>query len=186
MRRFVAILLTVFLLSGCSGNQKSIEPGLKLREQLFNSNGCSFEAKITADYGDEIYDFSMQCSFDKVGNMTFIVNEPESIYGISGTISLTGGSITFEEKALAFPLMADEQITPISAPWLLIKTLRGGYLRACEERADEIHLIFDDSYEEDALQADVYLTNKHIPVRGEFLFRGRRIITIDVINFTYL
>lgn len=186
MRRFFVLLLIVTILSGCSGDRKSIEPGLKLRERLLNGNGCSFEAKITADYGNELYNFSMQCTFDNAGNMTFTVKEPESISGISGKISSESSQITFDDQALAFPLLADDQITPISSPWLLVRTLRGGYLRACEEDNNGIHLIIDDSYEEDALQTDVYLGSENNPLRGEFLFHGRRIISIDVINFKYL
>ena len=186
MRRVFAFVLTVMTLFGCSKNSETIEPGLKLREQLLNSKGCSFEAKITADYGDELYSFSMQCSFDSVGNLSFTVNEPESINGISGTVSLEGGRIAFDDKVVAFPLLTDDQLTPISSPWLFMNTLRGGYLRACEETKNEIHLIYDDSYESDALQVDVYITEKYVPIHGEFLFRGRRIITIDVTNFKYL
>ena len=186
MKRIFALLLIITILSGCTRDLKSIEPGLKLRERLLSSNGCSFEAKITADYIDELYTFTMQCTFDNAGNMTFTVIEPESISGISGKISSESSQITFDDQALAFPLLADDQITPISSPWLLVHTLRGGYIRACAENNNEIHLIIDDSYEENALQTDVYLGSGNNLLRGEFLFRGRRIIAIDVVNFKYL
>lgn len=185
MKRILAVIFTVIILSGCS-NSKAIEPGLQLREKLLNSNGCSFDALITADYADEIYTFTMQCEIDQNGNLSFCVKEPISISGITGTMTADGGKLTFDDKALAFPLLADDQITPISGPWLLLKTLRGGYLRACETGKNETHLILDDSYQEDALQVDVYLTKENIPIRGEFLFRGRRILSIDVRNFAYL
>ena len=95
------------------------------------AQAVSFDAEITADYGDKTYTFAMHCESDTKGDMTFTVTAPESIAGISGTISASGGKLTFSDTALAFDLMADDQLSPVSAPWILMKTLRSGYLTSC-------------------------------------------------------
>ena len=41
-----------------------------------------------------------------------------------------------------------------------------------------------DSFEEDSLTLDVWLDGEDAPVRGEILHGGRRIVTMDVKNFT--
>ena len=115
--------------------------------------------------------------------MQFTVLQPESIAGITGNISSGEGKLTFDDVALQFPLLADGQITPISGPWILMKTLLGGYLTAVSEEEDLLHLTINDSYEEDALQMEIWLNEENAPVCAEILYDGRRIVTMNVENF---
>ena len=185
MKRFVAAVLFVFFLTGCKDSNASLERGLALRERMQQA-GCSFTAKVTADYGDKLYCFTMQCTSDTAGTVTFRVTEPESISGISGSISGTGGCLTFDETVLAFDLLADGELSPVSAPWLLVKTLRGGYLRACTKKAENLCLVVDDSYEEDALQLDILLNSDDLPQQAEILWQGRRVLSITVEDFVFV
>ena len=47
-----------------------------------------------------------------------------------------------------------------------------------------LHLTIDDSYEEDALQLDIWLDGQNLPVQSDILYDGRRILTVQVSNFT--
>lgn len=182
MKRMLAIILTVFLLTGCSGNG-SIDGALVLREQLLKSNGCSFDALITADYGQKVYNFAMHCQTNNHGDLTFTVTEPGTIRGITGKISNEGGKLTFDDQALAFEMIADGQIVPVSAPWLLIRSLRSGYIAYSGEDQPYTRVRFDDSYRDDAIHLDVWFSEDNIPVRGEILWQGRRVVSVDVKNF---
>lgn len=186
MKRLLVIFFAVICLFGCSNRKSSVEPGLKLREKLLTGNGCRFTAVITADYGDLTQTFSMECTADTNGNIDFSVLEPEAISGVTGKISGDGGRLTFDDHAIAFSMLADGQIAPVSTPWIVLKTLRSGYIRACETKKDYAHLIIDDSYEEDALQLDVYLTAEHIPEQADILWRGKRYLSVSVKNFCFL
>ena len=182
MKKLSVLLIVLLFLGGCSGKQEELERAMTLRAKLLASE-CSFDAKITADYGDKLYVFAMACQGDSRGNLTFTVTESESIAGITGVISQDGGELTFDDTALAFPLMADEQLTPVSAPWILLKTLRGGYLTSANMEEELLHLTIDDSYEEDALQLDIWLDGQNLPVQSDILYDGRRILTVQVSNF---
>ena len=122
----VAIVCVIFLLSGCKSANAPTDRVFALRSRILDSNGCSFHTTVSADYGDKIYTFSMDCVTDKDGNLAFTVTEPTTIAGITGKITVVGGSITFDDKVLAFQSIADDQVTPVMAPWLFIKTLRSG------------------------------------------------------------
>ena len=183
MKKLSVLLIVLLFLGGCSGKQEELERAMTLRAKLLASE-CSFDAKITADYGDKLYVFAMTCQGDSRGNLTFTVTEPESIAGITGIISQDGGRLTFDDMALAFPLMADDQLTPMSAPWIFLKTLRGGYLTSANTEEELLHLTIDDSYEEDALQLDIWLDGQNLPVQSDILYDGRRILTVQVSNFT--
>ena len=157
---------------------------MELRAKLL-ADSSSFHTQVTADYGDKLYTFGMYCEADSKGNVGFRVTKPEAIAGIEGSISSDGGKFTFDDAALAFPLLADDQVTPVSAPYLLIKTLRGGYVRSVGVDGELVRVTIDDSYEEDALQLDIWLNGENAPVRAEILYDGRRILSMDITEFQF-
>lgn len=158
---------------------------MNLRAELLSS-GCSFDAEVTADYGDKAYTFTMACQCDAQGRMSFTVSSPESISGITGILSQDEGALTFDDVVLAFPLLADGQLSPVSAPWTFTNSLRGGYIRAAGEEEGLLRLTIDDSFDEDSLQLDVWLDSEDRPVRGEIVYAGRKILTIQISNFHIL
>lgn len=182
MKRIGAIFIVLILLTGCSSGESEINRAMELRAKLLRSD-CSFTAEITADYGDKVYTFVLACSGDARGDLAFEVVEPESISGITGTITGEGGFLTFDDAALQFDLLADDQVTPVSAPWIFLKTLRGGYLTAAGEEADLLRVTIDDSYEDDALQLDIWLNDENIPVQADILYDGLRILSLKVTDF---
>ncbi len=186
MKRIFAVLLVFFCFTGCKNSSSDIGRAMALREQLLSGKGCAFDTVITADYGDKVYTFCMSCHADTQGDLTFTVTDPKTISGISGKISSQGGHLTFDDKALAFEMLADGQVTPVSAPWLLIRTLRGGYLTACGADAEYLRVAIDDSYEENALHLDIWLNTQNVPVRAEILWQGQRVVSLEVRNFSYV
>lgn len=183
MKKLAVLVLAVLLLGGCTGKRSEMDTAMQLRAALLACRSCSFDADITADYGDKVHTFSMTCTADSKGAVSFTVTAPESIAGITGAVSDEDGHLTFDDAVLAFPLLADGQVTPVSGPWILIKTLRGGYLTACAAEGELLRLTIDDSYEDDALQMDIWLNGDSHPVQAEILYDGRRIVTMEIKNF---
>ena len=181
MKRILCLVL-VLVLCGCGRNDDALDRALSMRQRLQNAP-CSFTCTVTADYGEKIHVFSVRCTADISGDMTFEVLSPETISGITGTISRNKGKLTFDGKALAFELMADGQFSPVSAPWILIHTLRGGYLTSCSETDYGMLLCIDDSYDEDPLRLDVRMNGDGDPVSAEILWQGRRILSMEIENF---
>ncbi len=186
MKRLVAIFLCLLVLTGCGNSGSDISSAMDLRQKLTKAKGCEFDCVITADYTDVVYTFSLHCTFDEHGGLTFRVTEPETISGITGVIDSKGGKLTFDDQALVFQLMADGYISPVSAPWVFMKTLRSGYIHACGKNGEGTRMILHDSYEENPLQIDVWTDGQNNPTHSEILWQGRRILSLDVSNFQYL
>ena len=184
MKKAIAVVLMMLLLTGCSAQEENLERIMGLRADLLGGTESSFDAVITADYGDEVHSFSMNCRGSSQGDLSFTVTAPESIAGVTGKFEGQRGMLTFDGFALEFPRLTDDQITPVSGPWILLRTLLGGYLTACGEEDDLLHVTIHDSYQEDSLPLDVWLNGEDAPVRGEILHNGRRIVTMDIENFT--
>lgn len=184
MKRVVAVLFCILFLTGCSNSQ--LDEGLLFRERLLSAEGCTFRCQITADYGEELYTFDMDCVFDSQGNLSFAVMSPETIAGITGRISEEGGKLTFDDKVLAFSMLADGQFSPVSSPWILMRTLRSGYIHSAAQSQDGVKLCIDDSYEDDALQIDVWLDSSNLPEQAQILWQNRRILSMCITNFAFV
>ena len=171
------------LLCGCSLENPELHQAMDLRSRLLQAEGCSFDALITADYGDSVQNFTVSCQADGQGSLRFTVTKPETIEGISGTLSQQGGQLTFDDKVLAFPYLTDDQLSPVSAPWVFLSTLRSGYLTAAGKEGEQIRILAKDSYQERALHVDIWLEPGAVPCRSEILYNGRRILTLEIQNF---
>lgn len=184
MKRICWLVGLMIMLSGCDKNDP-LDHAVAFREVLLGAEGCSFQADITADYGDTLHQFGMKCSADSVGNLKFEITQPESIAGIRGEISNEGGKITFDDKFVYFPLMTDDLLTPASAPWIFLKTLRGGYIRSVGWEEPFLRMTVDDSYADDALMLDIWMEEDRL-VRADILHDGKRILSLNVRSFSYL
>ena len=186
MKKRLVPVLCAALLVGCAGKNEPLEQGLQFRERLLSSGGCSFTAEITADYGDAVRNFSMDCITDGSGNLTFTVTAPETVAGITGSVDADGGKLTFDGTVLAFPLVAGETLSPVSAPWIMVNSLRTGYLTTAGREGELLHLSVDDSYADDALQLDIWLDDADSIVQADILQNGSRILTVAVTDFQIL
>ena len=183
MKKLGAGLLALLLLTGCSRNPTEMNRAVNLRSRLLTEETCSFTARVTADYGDSLQQFTLYCQGDGRGDLRFRVEEPQTIAGISGSISDSGGQLTFEDTALQFDLLTDQQLSPVSAPWIFLKTLRGGYLTSADRDGEQIHISARDSYQQEALFVDLWLDSSDSPVRSEILWKGRKILTLELSGF---
>ena len=183
MRRIIGVVCLVFMLSGCGKGEQAMEQALQLRQQLQNA-GCAFDAIITADYGDILYAFQMQCAVSADGDLVFTVTQPETIAGIGGKIQAEGGSLTFDDVALGFEILADGLPSPVAGPWMMIKALCSGYLVSVGADGDLARVTLRDSYQDDAMTVEIWLDQTNRPVQGDIIWDERRILSIRVENFT--
>ncbi len=183
MKHIAAIFIIFLVLTGCTASDSEIDRVLQFRTNLLETSACCFDAVITADYGDKTYTFSLACQADKDGNLSFLVKEPEYIADIQGQITYEGGKLTFDEVALAFELQTDDMLSPVSAPWIMLRALRGGYIRSCGREDQMLRVTVDDSYQEDALMLDIWLSENNVPLRADIYEENRRILTVDIKNF---
>ena len=186
MKRFSLLLVSICLLLGCTPKHTQMNNAIALRNSLTEANGCSFNAEITADYGDILHSFSMKCTTDAQGDLHFEVLSPDTISGITGIVTESNGKLTFDDQVLLFETIADGELTPVSAPWMFVRTLRSGYIRSCGADGNNLRIQLDDSYSDNAIQLEVWLDEAQKPVRGEILWEGRRILSIDVTEFVIL
>lgn len=181
-RSFVAACILLMLI-GCGKKDAELKETLRFRDKLLNGTGCTFNAEITANYGDEIHRFSMEATSQANGDLSFTVTQPEVISGISGSVTQSEAVLTFDDTILAFPMLAEGQIAPAAAPWILVKSLRSGYISSVGEDGDYVRVTLLDSFEDNALTLDVWFDKEWTPFHGEILYKGEKILTLRLENF---
>ena len=183
MKKLAALMLILLTFTGCTKTRNMLDKAMTLRAELLACESCSFDATITADYGDKLHTFGMHCVGDNDGVVRFEVTSPDTLAGITGILNGEEGKLTFDDQGVAFSMLADGQVTPVSGPWILMKTLLGGYITACNEEDGFLHLMINDSYADDALELEIWLDGESRPVQTEIGYDGRRILTMEIENF---
>lgn len=184
MKKLLPLLLLCFL-SGCDTRDDAMEEALHIRGKLLSSD-CSFRCVITADYGETLETFTLDCESETDGELDFTVVSPESISGIAGSIDGEEGQLIFDDKILAFPLLGQQRISPVSSPWILMRTLRNGCITSVSRTDTGLLLCVDDSYADDALNLEVRMDAQGRPIAGEISIQGRRIVSMVIEGFTYV
>lgn len=182
MKRLIPMVL-VFALCGCAGEDAQMAQALELRSRILGAQQVRFEAEITARYIDTAEEFTLDCTANPDGTVSFAVAEPEELRGITGAVSNAEGTLTFDETVLAYPLMAGERLSPVAGPWVLMKALGSGCITACAREGELLHITVDDSYAEDALTVDVWVEDGTVE-QAEISHQGRRILTMEIEDFT--
>ena len=110
VRRGCAVLMMCLclLLGGCGGRSQGVSPAIAFRASLVQAGGCSFRAELTADYGDYVVPFTLDCETEVNGPTHFTVAAPETLAGITAAVDETGGTVTYDGLMMDFGLLANE------------------------------------------------------------------------------
>lgn len=174
--------MLVFLM-GCGGPDPAMDAALALRTRCLGAEKVCFRTDIRADYITEYEDFSLECEIGQDGTAAFRVLDPEDIADIRGSVRGTEGTVEFDETVLAFPLLAQGRLSPVSGPWVLLKAIRSGCIIAAGQEGELLHVTIDDSYADNALTVDLWLEDG-TPTQAEIAWEGRRCLMMTFDDFS--
>ena len=89
MRRMIScVLMMTLLLTGCGkGNADNPDEFAALiRAEYLSLNSWSAVAELSADYGEQVFDFTVNASWEREGDTVLTVTEPDLIAGITARI----------------------------------------------------------------------------------------------------
>ena len=184
-RTLGTLALLLALLTGCAGTElaKPSQQALDLRTALMEAGGCRFTAEITADYGDRVYAFTLACGYTVDGEAALTVTEPETIAGITATVSADGATVEFDGAALDFGQMANGYVAPLAAPWILGNCWTSEYIQSAGADGDFQRVTYLQGYNEAELVLDTWLDSHNTPVYCEISWDGSRCLTVTLTDF---
>ncbi len=185
-RRGLCVLLAITLvLGGCSmGGGSTMEEALAFRSKVLS--GCSFLAKITADYGEEVYTFCLSCRVDNAGTLLFTATAPDTISGITGKVDGNGGQLTFDDVVLPFSPLAEGRLSPVASAYTAANSWRTGYIATCGKENGQLVFSVNTSYEENPLVADTWIDQeKGVPLFTEICYNGQKLLSLSFTDFQF-
>ena len=160
-----------------------LEPAIEFRAALLQAGGCSFRAEIEADFGDTVECFTVDCAFTTDGTARLTLIEPETLAGITATVTNGGGKITYDGMAVDFGLLANGNVIPAAAPALTALSWSGEYISAAGWEDDVYRVTYEKDFDEKRLQIETYFKND-LPILAEVCYNNQRILKLTISDYS--
>lgn len=129
----ICVLMISLLLSACgrAEGENGDDLALKLRGEYLAAESCSGTARVTADYGQRVYQYELEFQSNEEETL-LTLTAPETVAGLTARLSWEEGSILEYDGAVieTGPLNQDG-LTPVSSIPSMLRTVREGYLDTC-------------------------------------------------------
>lgn len=149
MRRVVCtLMMTLVLLTGCSGGGQGAERSaeelaLNIRTEYLAMTACRASADITADYGQRVYEYSVDISWQKDGETRLTITAPENIAGITARIQDGKSYLEYDGASIETGILSGTGLSPIEVVPAALNYILSGYIGECDfETVDERELLW--------------------------------------------
>lgn len=134
MRRTLScVLMMTLLLTACGGSGKE-DPRQRaalIRSEYLDLAGWSSVITLTADYGEQVYDFTVRAGWERAGETVLTVLSPELLAGITARVRDGEGLLEYDGAGLSIGRLDGEGLSPISAVPALMEQITEGYMARC-------------------------------------------------------
>lgn len=183
-RRMALVLAICLLLCGCTATDLAMNEAIEFRSALVQSGQCSYTAKICADFGETVEEFTLSCSSLADGTTELTILEPQTLAGLTATVTNAGGTVTYDGMAVAFGLLADGALAPAAAPALTVACWSSEYIAYAETLDSGIRVTYEKGYDAAAIQVDTWFENS-LPIYAEVCYNGERVVQMTFSDFQW-
>ena len=151
MRRILScVLMMTLLLTGC-GKRTADNPdelAALIRAEYLSLDSWSWVAELSADYGEQVFDFTVNASWEREGDTVITVTEPDLIAGITARIRDGETLLEYDGAGLSLGMLDLSGLTPVSSIPALMDCITTGYMARCswsgEGESRELHILCRD------------------------------------------
>lgn len=170
------------LCTGCGGETSPVQEAVEFRAALVQAGGCTFRAEVTAEFSDSVEYFTLDCQGKGDGTTDLTVVAPETIAGITATVSDRGGTVTYDGMAMDFGLLANGNVIPAAAPAIVFCCWTEEYIAAAGQEEAGYRVSYEKNFDEKRLNVDTWFENG-IPIYAEVCYNGARILKLTISDF---
>lgn len=173
------------LLTGCGAEKGDpVQEALDFRTAVLAAETCSFQAEVSADFGDRVYEFALDCAYHPQENdAELTVTAPESLAGICATVDGETASVTYEDVSLELGTMAGGHVAPMQLPQLLGDAWAYGYIESQAREGDGFLLTYRTGYDQEELMVRTVLNGERTPVQAEVYYDGVCVLTAEISEY---
>ncbi|MEG2455096.1 MAG: hypothetical protein RSC08_02485 [Oscillospiraceae bacterium] len=189
-----ALMISLCLLVSCGHGteetQTAEQLALEIRTELLGMTACTATAKLTADYGQRVYECTLDAAYSAETGGTLTVVEPALIAGVTVRIAPGSSVLEYDGISLETGPLTDSGLTPVGALPALLAYGRNGYISQCgfETRDEQLLLrVFYTDPEgtpgEGTEGALWFGVANHNPVAAELYENGELVLGCDFTAF---
>ena len=155
----------------------------RISGELQGSQKIVMTAKISANYGDKVYNFKISCS--KTPEETRIdIKEPKTLAGISAVCVEVGYELSFDGVQVTTGVLTRNGLSPAEALPALISQWQDGYITGAvfEKYGGVSAAALDTCFTDDIMQRTWFDTENLLPIHSDISQNGTVVISCDFEN----
>ena len=122
------LLFLAALLCGCTGADDENELALQLRSDFLSMDGCSGTMEVTADYGQRVYEYTVDFFSTQKEGMTLVITAPEEVAGITAQVASGKTYLEFDGVQLETGPLNEDGLSPLDALPAFVTAMGTGYI----------------------------------------------------------
>ena len=191
--RICALTMTLVLfLTGCGEEGNEAEKLLQtVRGAYLEMTACSCHGDITADYGQRVYEFGVDITWEKEGRTVLVLTSPENVAGITATVEKGETTLEYDGVMVETGPLDSAGLSPMDALPALLTYAREGYMaECCMENWDGASLLRVTCRDPErdpgqGVEAQLWFRPEDLGLaRGEISEDGRTVIQCVFTNFS--
>lgn len=121
-------LLLCGILCGCVGEQGDNDLTLELRGDFLSRTGCTGTMDLTADYGQRVYEYTVEFSETEEDGLTMTITAPEEVAGITARIASGQTALEYDGIQLETGPLNSDGLSPMDALPAFFEAMESGYM----------------------------------------------------------
>lgn len=193
-KRLCALTMTlVLVLTACGGKggNEAEEALAKVRGKYLELTACSGHADLTADYGQRVYTYGVDFTWQREGETLLTITAPENVAGTTARISAGETALEYDGVMLETGPLNSEGLSPVDAIPALLSYAREGFAAECALEGEEgeprtLHVVCRDPEKEPGMGMEAELWFERSTgnlLRGELSQEGFTVIQCGVTGF---
>ena len=183
LRMCVPMMLLVLLLSACggAGEAKGSPADMTALEAVM---------EVTADYGQRVYEYTIQVSYEKDGETVLTLTAPAELAGITARIRDKETALEYDGVRWETGALNDSGMSPVDAIPALLRYAQKGFMAECGmetvEEAELLRIVCRDPEGTAGVGQECSLwfdSETHALVRGELSQDGFTVIQCRFTEF---
>lgn len=183
--RILPLAAGLMLLTACGEAAEPVQEALEFRTALLSADACAFTAQVTADMGERVYEFTLDCGYDPETNgAALTVTAPEAIAGIAATVDGEASSVAFDGVALELGTLAGGRLAPLELPQVLGEAWAYGYVESQAQEGDGWLVTYRSGYDDEELLVLTAFDGGMVPLRAEVYADGVLALSAELAGFS--
>lgn len=182
------------LLTACGGERAGRgeeELALDIRAEYLGMTACTATVDITADYGQRVYEFTLELNHQKEGETVLTVTAPEDIAGVTARIAGDKAILEYDGVSLETGALDATGLSPVSAVPALLTYVKTGFIAEVNQEELGETACLRVNCRDPELQPGTgtegtlwFDLDTHALVQGEIAVDGARVILCQFTQFT--